>query len=131
MSSKGRPYRVVIEAGFEILVGRGDAENDRLTFREADGADFWMHVAGVPGSHVVVRNPDRVEELPQGVAERAAALAAWYSQARGRKGKVDVHVCRVADVSKPRGFAPGEVRLARFKVLKVYPKAGTPPPEES
>jgi predicted ribosome quality control (RQC) complex YloA/Tae2 family protein len=57
------------------------------------------------------------------VLERAAALAAWHSKARGARGKVEVHVCRVADVSKPRGFAPGEVRLRRWDVLRVYPRS--------
>jgi hypothetical protein len=36
---------------------------------------------------------------------------------------VEVHVCRVADVSKPRGLAPGEVQLRRWDAIKVYPRA--------
>ena len=109
--------------GFEILVGRGDAENDRLTFGVAEPRDFWLHVAGAPGSHVVIRNPDNLEDAPPAVVERAAQLAAWHSRAR-KAGKVEVHLCRIADISKPRGFAPGEVRLKQWRSLKVYPKAG-------
>ena len=108
--------------GFEILVGKGDAENDRLTFGLAEPRDFWLHVAGPAGSHVVVRNPDALEELPRPVLERAAELAAWHSKARGARGKVEVHVCRVADVKKPRGFAPGEVLLKRWDAVRVYPR---------
>ena len=37
--------------------------------------------------------------------------------------KVEVHVCRVADVSKPRGFAAGQVLLRRWEAMKVYPRA--------
>jgi predicted ribosome quality control (RQC) complex YloA/Tae2 family protein len=122
VSSKGRPYRSIVTSGFEILVGKGDADNDALTFRVGEPRDFWLHVASVPGSHVVVRNPDGLDELPRDVLQRAAELAAWHSKARGSRGKVEVHVCRVADVSKPRGFAPGEVRLRRFDALKVYPR---------
>jgi predicted ribosome quality control (RQC) complex YloA/Tae2 family protein len=121
VGSKGRPYRVVSAGGFEILVGKGDTQNDQLTFRIADPHDFWLHVAGVPGSHVVVRNPENLVELPREVATRAAELAAWHSRARNA-GKVEVHICRAADVSKPRGFAPGEVRLREWKSLRVYPK---------
>ena len=124
MASKGKSYRRESVGGFEVLIGRGDAENDALTFRVADPFDFWLHVAGPPGSHVVVRNPERLDELPRPVLERAAALAAWHSKARGSRGKVEVHVCRVADVSKPRGFAPGEVRLRRWDSVRVYPAAG-------
>ena len=64
--------------------------------------------------------------------ERAAALAAWHSKAR-RAGKVDVHVCRVRDVSKPRGMPPGKVLLARFARVRVRPAAvaGDEPPPPS
>jgi len=70
---------------------------------------------------VVIRNPERLATLPRPVLERAAELAAWYSKGRGA-GKVEVHVCRAADVSKPRGFPPGKVLLARWTRLRVYPR---------
>ena len=41
----------------------------------------------------------------------------------GAKGKVEVHVCRVADVSKPRGFDPGQVLLRRWDAVRVYGKS--------
>jgi predicted ribosome quality control (RQC) complex YloA/Tae2 family protein len=115
--------------GFEVLVGRGDSENDLLTFEVAEPHDLWLHVGGgVPGSHVIVRNPERLAELPRSVVTSAAALAARYSKARNA-GKVDVHVCRVADVSKARGMPPGMVLLARWKRVRVSPAdaPGDPP----
>jgi predicted ribosome quality control (RQC) complex YloA/Tae2 family protein len=123
VGSRGKRYRSVVVDGFEVLVGRGDAENDELTFGVAEPHDFWLHVAGPAGSHVVVRNPEKLDELPRAVVERAAELAAWHSKARGSRGKVEVHVCRVSDVSKPRGFAPGEVRLRSWKSVRVYPRS--------
>ena len=128
MGSKGTGFRTERFEGFEVLVGKGDTENDRLTFGVAEPNDVWMHVAGCPGSHVVVRNPEKLPELPRPVLERAAQLAAWHSKARGARGKVEVHVCRIADVSKPRGFAPGEVRLRRWDSLKVYAHEPQPVP---
>ncbi|HEX6203865.1 MAG TPA: NFACT RNA binding domain-containing protein [Thermoanaerobaculia bacterium] len=122
MASKGRPYRTLSHDGFAILVGRGARENDALTFGVGEPRDFWLHVAGYTGSHVVVRNPDELAELPRPVVERAAELAAWHSKARNARGKVEVHLCRVADVRKPRGFAAGKVELRRWQSLKVYPK---------
>ncbi len=118
---KGKAFRSLQVENFEVLIGKGDADNDRLTFKVATGADFWLHVAGQPGSHVVIRNPDKVSEPPREVLERAAQLAAWHSKAR-EAGKVEVHWCRVADVSKPRGFPPGKVMLKTFKSLRVYPR---------
>jgi predicted ribosome quality control (RQC) complex YloA/Tae2 family protein len=122
VASKGRGHRTFDVLGYEVLVGKGDAANDALTFGVAEPRDFWLHVAGCPGSHVVVRNPHDLPELPRSVLEAAAAFAAWHSKARGARGKVLVHVCRVADVSKPRGFAPGEVRLRRYDSVRVYPR---------
>lgn len=122
MGSKGRAYRTLECAGFTILVGKGDADNDQLTFEVAEPRDFWLHVAGPAGSHVVVRNPEDLAGLPREVLLRAAELAAFYSKARGARGKVEVHLCRVADVSKPRGFARGEVLLRQWKAVKAYPR---------
>jgi predicted ribosome quality control (RQC) complex YloA/Tae2 family protein len=120
VGSKGRPFRTFVVEGFEILVGRGDGDNEYLTFEVARPDDLWLHVGGgTPGSHVVVRSPDE-GAVPRTVVEAAAALAAWYSKARGAP-RVEVHVCRAADVSKPRGTPTGLVELARFKTVRVKP----------
>jgi predicted ribosome quality control (RQC) complex YloA/Tae2 family protein len=120
VGSKGRPYRTLRLDGFEVLVGRGEEDNDVLTFEVAEPRDLWLHVAGgTPGSHVVVRNPDG-GEVPREVVEQAAAAAAWYSKARSA-ARVEVHVCRAADVSKPRGAPAGLVQLARWKSVRVRP----------
>jgi predicted ribosome quality control (RQC) complex YloA/Tae2 family protein len=120
LGSKGRPYRTLHIEGFEVLIGRADEDNDYLTFDVADPHDLWLHVAGgTPGSHVIVRNPDKTD-VPSSVVEIAAAAAAWYSKARGAP-KVEVHVCRASDVSKPRGAPAGLVELARWKSVRVKP----------
>ena len=125
--SKGKPYRTIKFDGFHILVGKGDYENDQLTFDVAQPDDFWLHVAGYGGSHVIIRNPESLAGIPREVALRAAELSAWYSKARGSRGKVEVHMCRASDVSKPPSFEPGKVMLDRFTVLKVYPKGPESP----
>jgi predicted ribosome quality control (RQC) complex YloA/Tae2 family protein len=120
VSSKGRPYRTFIHEGFEILVGRGEADNDHLTFDVAEPHDLWLHVGGeMPGSHVVVRNPDK-GEVPRSVLEVAAQAAAWFSKARGAP-RVKVDYCRAADVRKPRGAPAGMVELRRWKTVSVKP----------
>ena len=126
MGSKGKPFRTVVVDGWEILVGKSSKDNDHLTLDVADPGDLWLHAGGdTAGSHVVVRNPDQLE-VPRPVLERAAALAAWYSKARGAP-RVEVHYCHARDVSKPRGAPAGLVELRRWKRLKVTP-AG---PEDS
>jgi len=106
--------------GMEVLVGRSASDNDVLTFKIATQKDFWMHVAGESGSHVVVRNPDGLKALPRDTLRYAAALAAGYSKAKNA-GKVPVHVARVKDVRKPKGLASGKVTLSRYKSVKVEP----------
>jgi predicted ribosome quality control (RQC) complex YloA/Tae2 family protein len=125
MASKGRPYRRVLVEGFEVLIGRSAADNDMLTFRVAKPADSWLHVAGgTPGSHVVIKNPERAA-IPKSVVERAASYAAWYSKARAG-GNVEVHYCKVSDIRKPRGAPAGLVHLERYSRVRVRPQ----PPEE-
>ncbi len=122
MGSKGKPYRTVIVEGYEVLVGRGSAENDALTFDVAEPHDVWMHVGGgTPGSHVVVRNPEK-GQVPATVIEAAAAIAGWYSKGRGSP-KVDVSYCPASHVSKPRGAPVGMVEITKYKTVRVVPKA--------
>ena len=116
----GRAFRTHERNGWKILVGKGAKDNDRLTFEIADRDDLWLHVSGWSGSHVILRVPDGSDEPPRDVVDFDAKLAAWHSKARGARGKVEVHICRAGDVRKPPGFAAGEVRLARFRVVKIY-----------
>ncbi len=108
--------------GFEILVGKKAKDNDFLTFRIAKSLDTWMHAADYPGSHVVIRNPNRKEIPPKTLVE-AAELAAFYSQGKTQP-KAAVHYTQKKFVNKPRGSAPGLVSLASFKTVLVEPKVG-------
>ncbi|MCB1056311.1 MAG: DUF814 domain-containing protein [Acidobacteria bacterium] len=113
--------RVESPDGMVILVGRTAADNDVLSLRLASPRDFWFHVAGEPGSHVVVRNPDNLDRLPRDTQQLAAALAAGYSKAR-RGGRVAVHMSRCSEVGKPRGLPPGKVTLRRFSTVQASPQ---------
>ncbi|WP_242341491.1 NFACT RNA binding domain-containing protein, partial [Anaeromyxobacter sp. SG66] len=110
------PYRAFRSAsGAAILVGRGAAENDRLTLRVARGNDLWLHARGIPGAHVVVRlekgrGPDQDTLLD------AANLAVHFSDARGEP-QADVAYTRAKFVRKQKGAAPGAVTYSQEKVL--------------
>jgi predicted ribosome quality control (RQC) complex YloA/Tae2 family protein len=106
--------------GYEILVGRAARDNDNLTFRIAQPNDLWMHTGDYPGSHVVVRNPTR-KAIPQRTIIEAAQLAGRFSQA-SEDSKVVVHYTERKFLSKPKGAAPGLVRLSRFRSITVEPK---------
>ena len=108
--------------GFEILVGKKAKDNDFLTFRIAKSLDTWMHAADYPGSHVVIRNPNR-KEIPHRTLIEAAQLAAFYSQGKSQP-KAAVHYTQKKFVNKPKGSAAGLVSLASFKTVLVEPKIG-------
>ena len=110
--------------GYEILVGRAARDNDNLTFRVAQPNDLWMHAGDYPGSHVVVRNPTR-KEVPHRTIIEAAQLAGKFSQA-SEDTKVVVHYTERKFLSKPKGAAPGLVRLSRFRSITVEPKESVP-----
>jgi len=114
--------RYISSEGFDILVGKGAKDNDFLTFRVARSADLWLHAADYPGSHVVIKNPNRNEVIPQKTLLEAAELAAFFSQARSQ-GKVAVHYTQKKFVNKPKGAGAGLVSLASFKTILVEPKA--------
>jgi predicted ribosome quality control (RQC) complex YloA/Tae2 family protein len=105
--------------GYEMLVGRTDRDNDTLTFRVAKSFDLWFHVADYPGSHVLLRNPQR-QPVPVRTITEAAQLAAQFSHAR-HDARVAVNYCERKFVSKQKGFAPGQVRLSTFKTIMVEP----------
>ena len=106
--------------GHEILVGRAARDNDHLTFRVARPHDLWLHAADYPGSHVVVRNPTRAD-VPHRTIVEAAQLAAYFSQAK-QDAKVDVHYTARKFLSKPKGGAPGLVRMSSFRTITVEPR---------
>lgn len=103
---KSKPFHYVTKEGFHIFVGKNNLQNEELTFKVANGNDWWFHAKKTPGSHVIVRTEGR--ELPDSVFEDAARLAAHYSKARGSE-KVEVDYVRRKEVKHPNGSKPGFV----------------------
>ncbi|HET6568246.1 MAG TPA: NFACT RNA binding domain-containing protein [Rhodothermales bacterium] len=113
--------RYSLEGGYEVWVGRNARQNDLLTFRYAQKHDLWMHARGVPGSHAVLRLPNRNARPGKHLLEQAASIAAYHSKAQG-SGLVPVIVIERKYVRKPKGAAPGAVAIEREDVLIVAPR---------
>jgi predicted ribosome quality control (RQC) complex YloA/Tae2 family protein len=107
--------------GWEILVGKGGNENDRLTFKVASPEDFWLHAEGAAGAHVVVRNPRSEPHLPAATLREAAALAAFYSKAK-EQGRAEVIVTRRKYVRRIRGAPRGTVTVKKHTSVAAVPK---------
>ena len=108
------PYKFVTDDGFEVLVGRSNAQNDELTCRLARRTDLWLHTQRVHGSHVIIRCEG--EDVPPRTLQQAASLAAYYSQGR-TAGKIPVDYTMVRNVRKPSGALPGKVIYTEYKTI--------------
>ena len=111
-----------LPGGWQVLVGRTEADNDALSFRVARPHDWGFHIRGMPGSHVILQGPPGADPDRE-TLQRAAAIAAYHSIARDA-GVVPVSGTRVRDVSKPRGAKAGTVQIRNERVFKVRPARG-------
>jgi predicted ribosome quality control (RQC) complex YloA/Tae2 family protein len=119
-----RLFRYVLPGGWVVLAGRTDEDNERLSLSIAEPNDFWFHVRGMPGSHVVLQVPPG-EEPDREIVRAAAAVAAYHSKARAG-GTVAVSCTRARDVTKPRGAPRGTVQIRNEKLVKVRPELPEP-----
>ncbi len=112
-------YEYELPGGWEVIAGKSDWDNDLLSLKFAKPNDFWFHVRGMSGSHVILRAKQN-EEPDRETLKRAAAIAAFHSKAR-HGGVVAVSCTRARYVTKPRGAKPGSVRIRKESVFKVRP----------
>ena len=101
-----KPFHYLSSDGFDIYVGKNNLQNDELTFKTANGGDWWFHAKKIPGSHVVLLTGGK--EVPDRAFEEAAALAAYYSKGKNQE-KVEIDYLKRKDVKKPNGAKPGFV----------------------
>ncbi len=101
-----KPFHYLSSDGFDIYVGKNNIQNDELTFKTANGGDWWFHAKKIPGSHVVLITGGK--EVPDRAFEEAAALAAYYSKGKVQE-KVEIDYVMRKEVKKPGGAKPGFV----------------------
>lgn len=107
-----KPLHYVMYDEYDFYVGKNNLQNEEVTFKIANGNDWWFHAKGVPGSHVIVKsrtaNPATEWDMPDEVFEAAACLAAVYSK-NGSQEKAEVDYIRKKHVKRPGGGEPGFV----------------------
>ena len=112
-------FRKIEYRGWDILVGKSAAGNDYLTTKIARPNDLWLHAEGLPGSHVLIKNPEG-KDIPPDVFAKAASLAAFHSKGKAA-GKVAVTYTLAGQVRKPKGAKPGLVTLRERKTIMAVP----------
>ena len=113
-----KPMEFRSSSGLTILVGKNNSQNDRLTTRDADKRDLWLHAQKLHGSHVILKTGGA--EPDEASLTEAAALAAWFSQGR-ESGQVPVDYTPVKAVKKPAGAKPGYVIYNTYRTVYVTP----------
>ena len=104
--AKSAPYQYLSSDGFVMYAGKNNYQNEELSFKIADGSDWWFHAKGAPGSHVIVKTGGR--ELTDRAFEEAGSLAAWYSSMR-KAPKVEIDYTLRRNLRKKNGGKPGFV----------------------
>ncbi len=119
-----QPYRYTSPNGYEVLVGRNNRQNDRLSFRTAGDYDLWFHAQEIPGSHVLLRLPPGV--VPEETdLQFTANLTAYHS--RGRQSEqVPIVYTEPRHVYKPRGAKPGIAIYKQERILWGQPHQASP-----
>ena len=117
--TKPRILAYQLPGEWTVLLGASDADNDYVSTQLAEPNDWWFHVDGVPGSHVILR-AKADEEPSKETLRQAASVAAYHSKARNA-GTTPVHCTRARYVKKPRGVKTGTVQVAHGTTLKVRP----------
>ncbi|MGN0348187.1 MAG: NFACT family protein [Roseburia sp.] len=116
--SKSKPLHYLSSDGYHMYVGKNNYQNEELTFRFADGNDWWFHAKGMPGSHVIVKTNG--EELPDHTFEEAARLAGYYSKGR-ESDKIEIDYLQKKHIKKPGKGAPGFVVYYTNYSLTIQP----------
>lgn len=93
---------------FVVYVGMDAKSNDHLTFNVSDVNDYWFHVKGVPGSHVVLQIKDKLptERTLKAVCE----ITKKYSKAKDKEN-IPVVYCKRRFVKKETNMRDGQVRV--------------------
>lgn len=117
---QSQPFKFIAPDGTQILVGKNNYQNDRLTFKTANPGDIWLHTQNIPGSHVILRCDGA--EPAEDTLLLASYLAVHFSKAQG-SSKVPVDYTRARFVKKPSGAKPGFVIFTNQTTLYVTPEA--------
>ena len=113
-----KPDKFESSDGTLIEVGKNNLQNERLSLKQADRRDIWLHVQKIPGSHVIIHSPNPSDAT----LIEAAKLAAYYSKARN-SANVPVDYLPAGKLRKPNGSKPGFVIFEGHQTLFVTPEA--------
>ncbi|MGB9755703.1 MAG: NFACT RNA binding domain-containing protein [Desulfurella sp.] len=109
------PYERFNILGFDVYIGKNAKGND-LILKNASKEDIWMHPKNIPGPHLIIKNPKRLQELEKTLLEKCAKK---IKEEIRSNNKIEIDYTFVKYVKKPKGFKKGRVTYANFKTVVV------------
>ncbi|SNR63393.1 Predicted component of the ribosome quality control (RQC) complex, YloA/Tae2 family, contains fibronectin-binding (FbpA) and DUF814 domains [Humidesulfovibrio mexicanus] len=106
--------------GFLVLRGKSSQANHEMLSRAASPHDYWLHAAGGPSAHVILRRDYPDQDVPERSLAEAATLCALKSW-RKDDAKAEVLLAKVKDVRKVKGAAMGSVAVDQVERTLLVP----------
>lgn len=103
---------------FQIFIGKNNKQNDYIVSKLAAPEDFWFHVHGDFGSHILVKPKYKTENLPDEILLQASQLAAKFSE-RKNDSKINVIYTKRKYLRKPPAANLGYVTYKNEKEITV------------
>ena len=103
--------------GYKGYAGKNARGNEIVSFKIANGDDFWFHISDYSGAHLIVRNVKKEKQLPFEVEMFALKYVTQHSSAP--KGNVvEVIETKAKYLARVKGKV-GAVYVSKSKKRKI------------
>jgi predicted ribosome quality control (RQC) complex YloA/Tae2 family protein len=100
---------------YTIIVGKNKNENYEIIDESMD-TDVWFHVNNEPSCHVILKNTNKIRDIPLQVIKRCAYICKINSKAKTQK-KCNVIYTQIKNVVKTEHV--GKVAVSSFKSVNI------------
>jgi len=101
--------------GFDVYIGKNAKGNEQI-LKIASKDDIWMHPKNIAGPHLIIKNPQRLQEIDNTLL---AQCAQKIKEKMHAYDKIEVDYTFMKFVKKPKGFKKGRVTYSNFKTMVV------------
>ncbi len=75
---KNKKNKINIEtmeiSGYTLFIGKNDKQNDYILSKLSNANDFWFHIKDAPSAHIIVKNNNKLEMLPDAIILNVAKI---------------------------------------------------------
>ena len=100
---------------YTIYIGKNKNDNFEIIDNSID-TDLWFHVNNEPSCHVILKNTNKIRDIPIQVIKRCAYLCKINSKAKTQK-KCSVIYTQIKNVIKTEHV--GQVAVNSFKTVNI------------